>query len=942
MTQAFSPNKHPMPRTARPLLTAMLLLSLAGLAPATPEKAAKFYEDALQRYEKGDLEGATIQLKNTIQQDNKMLAAHLLLGKVLLKVGELKGAEAAFEEALKQGVSRNEVAIPLGQLYLLLGERKKLLDELTVQSLLPALQPEVLTLRGTAYAMSGNITLATKSFSDAKALDPRSASPFIAEALMYLRAGERDKAKASASRATELGADKPAAWYTLGTVLYAMQDYKGSATAQEKALALDKKHIDARVGHAFALLSLGREKEASTDLALLKEWEVSDPRASYMRALLATRAGDAAAAKTNYAEAVDQIDALPPGLVAGDEPLMMAGALSHHALGNLEKAREYLRTILTLNPKHYVGQMLLASIAVQSKDFTLAVPILETMLRNNPDDTQALYMMGSIQLARKRYPQASELFERAAAKSNSADAVRELGFSQLGLGLDKQGLSNLEKAYAANPADTRSGVQLALTFARQGQSAKALQIAETIVKREPDNLTMINFLGNVRGRIGDKAGARAAFQQVLAKDPAFRPAGINLSWLDIEERRFDEARTRLTQMLTRMKDDPDVLFELGTLELRAGRPAEALRQWQKADDVQRQDPRPGLAMIDYYSSQRQVDKALETAKMLAGKQPSKFAVQLALGRAYLAAGESTNARLSLQEATRLAEFDADKQVAIGRMQLMAGGIDQASYNVQKALQAKPDDLQALVLQTEIEGRRGDAAKIDAALKTLQAKHPGTVPTLLTTGHVAFSRGQFAAAQLAYRAAMDKAPETSVVLLLVQAQIAGGETDKALQSLESWTKKRPDDKLSLRALAEVQLQAGKMDQARKSFAQVVALEPDNASTVAAYAALLQRLNDAGAVAAAEKAVKLAPNDAEVNDVMGWILLQRGDKEGGLRFLREARLRNPTSGEIRLHLAYALAKSGRKAEARDELAAAQSSPVKPQPAEELARARRELGL
>lgn len=933
------------PTALRPVLTALAAaLSFCLIAPAaaTPEKASKFYEDALQRYEKGDLEGATIQLKNTIQQDNKMLAAHLLLGKVLLKVGELKGAEAAFEEAIKQGVSRNEVAIPLGQLYLLLGERKKLLEEITPQGLLPGLQPEVLTLRGTAYAMQANLTLASKSFNDAKALDPRSSAPWLAEALMYLRVGEREKARTSATKATELSPDKPAAWYTLGTVLFALQDYKGSASAQEKALALDKKHIDARVGHAFTMLALNREKEASTDLALLKEWEVEDPRASYMRAMIASRAGDHIAAKTHYAEAVDQVDALPPGLVASDEPLMMTGALSHHALGNLEKAREYLRTILTLNPRHYVGQMLLASIAVQSKDYTLAVPVLENMLRNNPDDAQALYMMGTIQLARKRYPQASELFERAATKGNSNDAVRELGFSQLGLGLDKQGLANLERAYAANPADTRAGVQLALSFARQGQSAKALQIAEGIVKREPDNLTMLNFLGNVRGRTGDKAGARAAFQQVLAKDASFRPAGINLSWLDIEEKHFDEARVRLNQMLTRVKDDPDVLFELGMLELRAGKPSEALRHWQKADDVQRQDPRPGLALIDYYANQRQNDKALEIAKTLAGKQANKYPVQIALARAYLAAGESTNARLSLQEATRLAEFDAEKQVAIGRLQLVAGAVDQAGYNVQKALQAKPDDLQALVLQTEVEGRRGDAAKIDTALKTLQAKHPGTVPTLLTTGHVALSRGQFAAAQNAYRSALEKAPDTSIVLLLAQAQIGGGEVDKALQTLDGWIKKKPDDKLSLRALAEVQLLAGKVDLARKSFAQVVALEPDNATTMASYAALLQRLNDPAAVSTAEKAVKLAPTDAEVNDVLGWILLQRGDKEGALRHLREARLRNPTNGEIRLHLAHALAKAGRKAEARDELAAAQTSPVKPQPAELINRAKRELGI
>jgi cytochrome c-type biogenesis protein CcmH/NrfG len=51
-----------------------------------------------------------------------MLAAHLLMGKVLLKGGNFEGAKAAFEDALRLGVSRSEVSLPLAQIYLQLGE----------------------------------------------------------------------------------------------------------------------------------------------------------------------------------------------------------------------------------------------------------------------------------------------------------------------------------------------------------------------------------------------------------------------------------------------------------------------------------------------------------------------------------------------------------------------------------------------------------------------------------------------------------------------------------------------------------------------------------------------------------------------------------------------------------------------------------------------------
>lgn len=549
--------------------------------------------------------------------------------------------------------------------------------------------------------------------------------------------------------------------------------------------------------------------------------------------------------------------------------------------------------------------------------------------------------LGAVGKKALRAGQRGLLSEKSAARNGASDAVRELGFSQLGLGQDKLGLANLERAFASNPNDTRAGVQLATIYAQQGQSAKALQTAEAIVKLDPANLTMLNFLGNVKGRLGDKAGARAAFQQVLAKDPAFRPVVINLSWLDMEEGRLDDARNRLNQALARTKDDPDMLFELGALEQRAKHPAEALRHWGRADEIQRQDFRPGLAIADLLGSTTQYDKALEAAKLLASKYPSQLLVQLALGRAYSAVGDMANTRQTLQEATRLAEFDADKQVAIGRMQLMAANPDGAAYNLVKALQARPDHLGALVLQVELEARRGDAAKTDAALKALNAKHGGSIPALLTTANVAMSRGQLDVAQTNYQAAMDREPSTPAALMLARAQIATGDTKKAVGMLESpgpgsdrmigWRSK-PWPRCNCRTASTTP---------RKSYNRVLAAEPDDAQSLSSYAVLLQQLNDPAAVLTAEKALKLAPGNPDFADVLGWILVQRGSTELGLRHLREAQLRAPANGEIRYHLAVALAKTGRTSEAKQELSTALTGPTRVQRSEGVDRLKARVG-
>ena len=50
---------------------------------ASVEKSAKFYEDALARYQKNDLKGASVQLKNAIKENSKNLSAQLLYAKLL-------------------------------------------------------------------------------------------------------------------------------------------------------------------------------------------------------------------------------------------------------------------------------------------------------------------------------------------------------------------------------------------------------------------------------------------------------------------------------------------------------------------------------------------------------------------------------------------------------------------------------------------------------------------------------------------------------------------------------------------------------------------------------------------------------------------------------------------------------------------------------------------
>ena len=73
----------------------------------------------------------------------------------------------------------------------------------------------------------------------------------------------------------------------------------------------------------------------------------------------------------------------------------------------------------------------------------------------------------------------------------------------------------------------------------------------------------------------------------------------------------------------------------------------------------------------------------------------------------------------------------------------------------------------------------------------------------------------------------------------------------------------------------------------------------------------------ALATAERAYKVAANNASVMDTLGWMLVEQGNVERGLPLLQKAVGSNPNAPEIRYHLAVGLHKSGDKNGARKEL-------------------------
>ena len=909
-------------RSATHILLCVSALGCAASATAADPKASKFFEDALVRYEKKDIEGAIIQLKNALQIDPNMLAVQMLLGRALMKNGEVAAAEVAFLQALRLGVNRAEVVVPLGQAFLAQGKHKLIFEQ--QQLLLPGLpapvQLQMLLLRASAASDLGDVRGALRAIDDARVIDLRAPEVWLAEVPIRIRARQFKEATAAADRALSLAPDSAEARYQSGSILHAQGDLKGAISAYDRTIKTSADHVEALVSRAGLLIDLGRPADAAADLVTLKQVAPDDPRAAYLRALLAERNKDFATANAALKTVTELLDPVPLEFIRFRPQLLMLNGLAHFGLGQREKAKQYLEYYQRIQSGSPAAK-LLAQILLAEPNVPRAIDVLEAYLKGQPGDAQAMTLLASAYMTLGRHAKATALMQEALKARETPEMRTVLGMSLIRGGQAADGVSELDAVFRKNPGQAQAGLTLFGLYMRSGQSAKAVSVAENLVKQFPLNAGYFNLLGMARGQAGDGAAARTAFERALKIDSSLVAAQINVARLDIATKAYDAAAVRLTSVLKANDKTAEAMYEMAVLSERKGLVADAQRWLEKANDLSTpKELRWGFALLEFFLRNGQPDLALQAAKRLNAKAPEDLQVLMGYGRAQLAIGDTVGAKATLTGATRFADYNAPSQVELALLQLRANNPDGAAYSLDKALSGQPDFLPAMALMADVELRKNDPVKAEKRARDIVAKHPQRAVGYSLLGDIARARGQTAPAIDNYRRAHQVEPSSDTLLRLFRALAPQDGGKPALQLGEAWIKSHPQDIAVRKAVGDAYARGGNLVAARSNYEFVIKAAPDDADVLNNLANVLLRQKDPTAIKLAEQAVAKRPSNANAIDTLGWILFQNGQTDRALTMLRDARLRDPLNPEIRYHLAVVLSKTGRTREAREELEAA----------------------
>ena len=756
-------------------LLAVLSLCLPLAAQAEGIDAAQsstYYEQALVRFHDRDFTAAAIQLKNAIQANPDNLAAHILLGRTYLELGDAPASEKELSLARQGGADAKLVLVPLARAYFQQGKYQRVFDHIPVAGIPPEVGARIFTLRGDAYAALRRWKEAEAAYIEASALDPDAMEPWLGRSNVLLNAGDRARAEDVLDQATAVAADSAEAWYRKGELRRLDDDVQGAIRYYDKAIELEADHLEARVSRAALFIDGNKIEAARADIDHARSLDADHPQVGYLYALLLMRGDQDQAARAALNRAGARLEGLD---IANHAPSLLQSGVINLSQGNYQLARQHLSRLLQLDPSHLEVRKLLGELLVDQQNGAQAIEVLTPALAVSPHEPRVLALLGSAYLQNHQYAQASAMLDKAVALApEDAHVRRRLAMSHVANGQYPQAIRELDKAVALDASEGQAWLMLGILHLEGEDYRAAMAVADALAKQDARNPFSHHLRAMAHQLQGDLDAARAGFERALQVDPDYAPAQLNLARLELQQGRVARAELRYQTLFDADTRDTAAMQGLADVAAADGRIAAAIDWLEKVLAITPDWLEVELRLTDLYLRTGQSDKALRLANNVAGRVPDNLAVLLTRARAERAAGKHDHMRLTYRRMSRISTLSAQQLLQIAQLQVQTEDLTGARLALQKAVQADANDVSAQAALANLEMLAGNLDRALAMGERLRGKYPqGSVGDILT-GDALLRRQSFAAAVAAYDAGQQKAPSTVLVLRLYDALRGKGD------------------------------------------------------------------------------------------------------------------------------------------------------------------------
>ena len=825
--------------------------------------------------------------------------------------GDPISAEVELRKAGELKYSADQVTPLLAHTLLVLGQPKKVTDDFAkIQLTSPESKADLDTTVGHAYLALGKLDEAQASFDAALAAFPEHGPAQVGQA--RVKASKRDYSAALALLDSVLLKSPTLvdAWQLKGDILYAQGNLTESSAAYRKVLEIKPDHLLAHSSLVSRLLEGRNLDDAGKQLAAMKKLAPAHPQTNYLQAQLLYQQRNFTSAR----EAIQQHLKILPDSVSG---LQLAGAIEYE-LKSYPIAETYLLKALPNTPELGLARRILIASYLRTAQPDKALSILQPVLGKIETNSNMLALAGEVFMQNGDANTAGEYFAKAATLDPTDTGKRtSVALSDLVKGETDTAYRELEQIASV---DTGNKADLALIASRlkNRQFDQALRSIDNLEKKQPEDPLVHNLRGIAMLGKGDAAAARKSFEYALTKNPAYFPAAASLANLDLADKKPEDAKNRFEAIVA--KDPKNIQALLAMAELRAkagGKPDEVAELINKAIIANPLEASPRLALIGLYLSSKETKKALSAAQDAVGILPDRPEILDAAGRAQQAAEEFNQALTTYGKLATLIPSSPHPYLRMAEIHVAEKNKSAAMQSLRKALSVKADSIEAQrgIMMLDLDA--GRTAEALAMARKVQKQRPAEAVGYVLEGDVYALKKSWSEAATVYRAGLKQNGATELATKLHAVLSAGGLASEADKFAENWMKQYAKDIRFRLYLAEAATARKDYVAASRHYRVVLAAQPDNPAIMNNLAWALAQSKDPKALEYADKAYKLAPDQAAIVDTLGALLIENGEVTRGLELLQKAVDLAPQNAFIRLSFAKGLLKAGKKAEAKKEL-------------------------
>lgn len=885
------------------------------------ESVPELLTDARTLRDRGDYAASVIKLNTVLSADPRNIEARLAAAQIDLDLHEDHAALGIVLRAREKGATDLQIGGLLAEAELATRRYDDVVKttESPSNDLPPQLRASLLAYRAQALGALGDPQAAHEAIDSSLAVDPHSTDARIAAARQAIADGNWQAARDQIALADKVPSvpTQRAFDQVRGDIEFAAQDYDKAARIYQALLDKQPWNQLARTDLAASLLAENKLAEAAAPLdAVLNDPDLADipkdPILSHIRAVIAYRQKNYQLAKAYAEEVVARVPSFEPAR-------LIAGACDY-ALHNYEEAYYYMSPYVSAVPANLLARELLAEIDLQLNRPAEAAKILAPVKGAATGNVDLLTLIGQA-AARSGDVTDANRYLRLALEGRPDDARLRLalGQTEMAAGASKIGIEDLELAAKADPGTLGPLVSLFLAYLKVRDYDKALAAAKQVEAAQPTATTGYLLLSAVYLAQGKPEEAQAALMKARELHPGDINANGNLAKLMIAEGKLGLAAQYYDEILKSNPTSIETYIALAELYIKINEPAKAEATLARGESANPGNLAIASILAHLQLAQGKPQDAMNLAKGALKNSPLAPPLLDVLGRAQLALGQREAAVSTFRDlvntSPQAAWAHTDLATAYLSLYTPASPQWDSVNEATEAVKLAPNDKAANLVLAQalmLHGRYVEARDAVNALKRL-GEHDLTVIEL--DGLISRAEGHLADAAAAFAQAI-KVKDTGLDReRLADLQIKLGQKDAAIKTLIDGIVGLHGDDVDLRKrLAVLYVAADKLEDAAAQYQDIVSRDPKNAGAQNDLAWVLLHLgHQHDALDHAQIAVGLAPDSADALDTLGAALLANGDPNKAIPELDRAWQASSHRADVGLHLAQALAGTGRKSEA-----------------------------